>query len=153
MRSSSPRLVQNDWSKSLNGEDYRQRLNDEGRSSLLEWLDNWANPRLEKISEKWKERMQAREGPTQEEEMNLFITILVVTLAWKITNALIVAHDKKVEQRRKEGPKPTQPEWDLPYEVYPGGEEAVRLGAERQRRGVEAFKKAWARDARRLRFW
>ena len=150
---SSPRLLESDRSNSPNGEDYRQRLNDEGRSSLLEWLDNWASPRVEKISEKWKERIQAREGPTQEEEMSLFITILVVTLAWRITNALIVAHDKKVEQRRKEGPKPTQPEWDLQYEVYPGGEEAVRLGAERQRRGVEAFKKAWARDARRLRFW
>ena len=27
--------------------------------------------------------------------MNLFITILVIVLAWKITNAFIVAHDKK----------------------------------------------------------
>jgi hypothetical protein len=100
------------------------------------------------------ERANPSQGRTNPRRRNeLFITILVIVVAWKITNALIVAHDKKVEQRRKEGPKSTQPEWDLPYEVYPGGEEAVKLGAERQRRGVEAFKKAWARDARRLRFW
>jgi hypothetical protein len=81
MRISSLRLVQNDRSKSPNGEDYRQRLNLKGRSRLLQWLDNWARPRLEKINKKWKKRIQVREGPTQEEEMNLFITILVVALA------------------------------------------------------------------------
>ena len=104
-------------------------VNDKGRSRLLSCVHNWGRPCFEKINKKWKKRIQASEGTTQEEEMNLFITILVVTLAWKITNALIVAHDKKVEQRRKEGPNSTQPEWDLPYEVYPGGEEAVRLGS------------------------
>jgi hypothetical protein len=46
-------------SKSPNGEDYRQRLNDKGRSGLLTWIDNWASPRIEAVNKKWKAKIKA----------------------------------------------------------------------------------------------
>jgi hypothetical protein len=59
--------VDNDWSKSPNGEDYRQRHNDKGRSGLLSWLDNWAGGRVEKIQKKWRSKIEVRESATKAE--------------------------------------------------------------------------------------
>jgi hypothetical protein len=53
-------LIENDWKKDTNGESYRQRLNERGRSGLLEWVDNWASPRLQEINRNWKARIEAR---------------------------------------------------------------------------------------------
>jgi hypothetical protein len=52
----------NDWSKSPNGEDYRKRLGDRGRTVVLDWVDNWARPRLQAINKRWQARIEGRKA-------------------------------------------------------------------------------------------
>jgi hypothetical protein len=60
-------LVDNDWSKSPNGEDYREALRNKGRSGLLSWVYNWARYRVETINKKRRAEIEASEVPTEAE--------------------------------------------------------------------------------------
>jgi hypothetical protein len=42
------------------GEDYRQRLRDGGRTLALEWVDNWARPRVQAINKRWQAKIEAK---------------------------------------------------------------------------------------------
>jgi hypothetical protein len=58
--------VDNDWSKSPNGEDYRQRHNDKERSGLLSWVHNWAGGRVGTVNKKRRAKIEAIEVPTRQ---------------------------------------------------------------------------------------